>query len=761
MASVAPKRLLAKSSTTPDEPREAETLPGHLKGVGRVARALVERRGDAILSALGLAPDRYRDWLRAAVLAGALLHDIGKANDQFQLVVRGRGLPQALRHEVVGAWLISSQERLKDWLFAGLRRPVCLLALRAVLGHHLQFEPGRSLRARPSGTTVMDVFSEHPDFVGALNAFGRELGRGAPPSLPRLRIELADPEALQPVEGLVLEVDEWWQQCSEEERRLAGAVAATVIAADVCGSALLRDGKHEPANWAAEALSQTCSGGDLRDVVRRRLGDQPPRPFQKAVAETRTRVTLLTAGCGAGKTVAAYLWAARHAVGRKLFFSYPTTGTATEGFATYALPEFAGDTKLVHSRASFDIVRFLENGSEGEESYAVRELVRYQGLNPWGAKVVVCTADAVLGLVQLNRVGVFSFPALAGSAFVFDEVHLYDDKLFGALLAFIAAFRGAPILLMTATLPPARRRALEELCDKLGEELSEFAGPEELETLPRYELASASREEAFERAVRAARDGLRVLWVANTVERAVAVAKQAETFGIRVEPYHSRYRYEDRLKRHEAVVGSFRPGSSCEGILAATTQVCEVSLDISADLLVTELAPIASLIQRFGRLNRWATPESGEGPKQALVIEPPDSSPYRREDLERARRWLGDVAGRPVSQRELSEAFVHVLQSEPPPRSVRSAWLDEAWHLEPAPLREPGATVPVVREEDLPSCRDGRGRVCADRLVACTIPMLWRPVAEQAVRWSTERGVLVAPPGSIEYSPRWGARWRT
>lgn len=759
MSKSAPKRLLAKSSANPDDPHEAETLPGHLSAVGRVARAILESRSDAILDMLGLARDQYGEVFRDAVVAGALLHDIGKANDQFQCVVRGDGrLPQALRHEVVGAWLVCSQEPLRDWLFGGSPDAVRRLALRAVLGHHLRFHPGDSLCPRPSGALALEVYADHVDFAGALEAIGTLLARKRAPSLPRLRIDLADPRALQPVIDLVLEIDEWWRTCSDELRRLAGAVMAAVIAADVCGSALLRGGDTQPELWAAEALARTCSGQDLGDAARRRLDGRPPRPFQQAVGSTESRITLLTAGCGAGKTVAAYLWAERHGAGRKLFFSYPTTGTATEGFVSYALPEFSTDADLVHSRALVDIERFLDNGGESDRT---RDLARYQGLTPWSAKVVVCTADAVLGLVQLNRVGVFSFPALAGAAYVFDEVHLYDDRLFGALLVFIQAFRRAPILLMTATLPPARRRALDELCRGLGEELCEIAGPEELETLARYEIATSSQEKAFERAVQAVERGERVLWVSNTVERAVRVAKEAEERGVPVEPYHSRYRYKDRLERHEAVVSKFRRTSSeTGGILAVTTQVCEVSLDISADLLVTELAPAASLIQRLGRLNRWASPGSGTRPRPALVVEPPDPMPYGGGELELARAWLATVAGRAVSQRDLNDAFMRLLESEPEPPSVRSAWLDNVWDMEPAPLREPGTTVPVIREEDLPACRGPSGRLEAKQLVAHTIPMLWGPVADKAANWRLERGVFVAPRGSVEYSSRWGARWR-
>lgn len=46
---------------------------------------------------------------------------------------------------------------------------------------------------------------------------------------------------------------------------------------------------------------------------------------------------------------------------------------------------------------------------------------------------------------------------------------------------------------------------------------------------------------------------------------------------------------------------------SPDACIVVSTQVLEVSLDISFDLMITECAPIDSLIQRFGRINRKRT----------------------------------------------------------------------------------------------------------------------------------------------------------
>jgi len=64
---------------------------------------------------------------------------------------------------------------------------------------------------------------------------------------------------------------------------------------------------------------------------------------------------------------------------------------------------------------------------------------------------------------------------------------------------------------------------------------------------------------------------------------------------------HSRFRPADRKKRvDEALSDSQPPG----GTIIVSTQVIEAGVDVSAMTLFTELAPWASLVQRFGRCNR-------------------------------------------------------------------------------------------------------------------------------------------------------------
>jgi CRISPR-associated endonuclease/helicase Cas3 len=74
--------LLAKSTATPDKPQEHETLDGHILGVLSATRTLMRVVGHQFLDSMALS-SAWFDVLERAVARGALLHDLGKANDHM------------------------------------------------------------------------------------------------------------------------------------------------------------------------------------------------------------------------------------------------------------------------------------------------------------------------------------------------------------------------------------------------------------------------------------------------------------------------------------------------------------------------------------------------------------------------------------------------------------------------------------------------------------------------------------------------------
>ena len=152
---------------------------------------------------------------------------------------------------------------------------------------------------------------------------------------------------------------------NDGDKRLVAAVKDCLVAADIAGSALPKKLPDDPNRWTwiGESFKEKPKPGELQKVVTERSKHFSERNedrdrFQSAVANSSTGVTYVKAGCGTGKTLTAYMWAAKNHPTRRLYFCYPTTGTATEGFKDYLHePDVKAD--LFHSRREVDFEIFL------------------------------------------------------------------------------------------------------------------------------------------------------------------------------------------------------------------------------------------------------------------------------------------------------------------------------------------------------------------------------------------------------------------
>ncbi len=773
-----PKRLWAKSKWEDEALRPSMHLLCHLQDVHQAAERILDATADSQLSALGLNPNEYRDQFRRCVLLAAAVHDIGKANDHFQGMVRGnrnvQQNPQGLRHEWVAVLLL---KELKSWLLPAVGGSEIDFAISewAIAGHHPAHNHDSPPGSCPPGAgPQIRVHSDHADFTAILGWLKDRfnLSGQAPPIADTVRPLVGANNAFSELAAWSKAAQRLWEERLKRsaESRLVAAVKNCLIAADVAGSALPREIPDESERWAriGQAFGRIPTSDDLQFLAKYGLEGNDPREFQTAVADHPDSVVFVKAGCGTGKTVAAYLRAAKRYVGRRLYFCYPTTGTATEGYKDYLYPEVpkagtpdtvenAAERKrleevcadLFHSRSGIDFEIILGTGSDSQTT-DTDAAAKADALESWSTPVVACTVDTVLGLVQNNKRGLFAWPALAQSAFVFDEIHAYDDRLFGALLRFLRDLPGLPVLLMTASLPVPREEALREVLRKYrGIELSPISGPKELEERPRYHKAAPVNGDPLPLIAEEVRGGGKVLWVCNTVKRVIDAAKRAEVNGLEPLIYHSRFKYADRVLRHMGVIDAFTP-SHIAGVLAVTSQVCEMSLDLQGcTLLVTEQAPVPALIQRLGRLNRQA--KEGDPTRPFVVLSPENHLPYAPPDMAAAATWLAKLPDSDISQRHLAEAWEQT--GENPPELVASAWLDGGPLTTVSELREASPGITVIVQDDV-------GRATGRHLGKYTLPMPPPPKRLDWRSWPKPRGIPIAPTDSIIYDSKRGAEWR-
>ena len=808
--------LLAKSydqQQYSESPPDYALLTQHSRDVASACDALARTVGLIALSNSDISLELFEPF-HVALRANGWAQDLGKANSHFQeMVTRSPQIKQLIRHETISGMLILFDTKLRQWL-SPLSK-ILLLSVWGAMGHHRKFDE----HTKPEQSEALTVYVTHDDFVQILSEMGVDLGLDAPPRfdhdliIARTGKESCDWGARE----LLRDLQDDFIECEadfdpEDQRRMLALIKGFGIAADVAASAVAARGQwttnYSLADFVTESFSVGLTPVDLSSLISnwawrhsryvrdRELSTSMPldftvRGFQNDVANSDSFLTLAQAGCGSGKSLAAYMWARKWCQtfddqGRtnlRLFFCLPTTGTTTEHFKDYAL-ESGIDTSLCHSRGRIDLHAIAETVAQEEASEndlstadAVRaalnaERDKIESLALWSTPLVVTTADTVLGLMSNARRAIYSLPAIICGLIVFDEIHAFDDQLFGHLLVFLKNFPRLPVLLMSASLPEDRRCALTSVRP----DLVAVQGPEEFETLRRYLINDTATDDETWRAVEQclASQG-KVLWVRNRVDWANRVYETCRKRypDLYVDVYHSRFRYQDRSVRHRRVIDYFKTMN--QGAILVTTQVAEMSLDLSADLLVTDLAPIPALIQRLGRLNRRSVPEHPQPPKLAIVRALPQGEirvelPYEKAELERAEQWLRSLVtrGQALHQRDLAEAFAAFSEAKTYDLATaeeRAAFFSGLWRTRPGQTRGEGYTVNVILEADLRVCdaRDARGEPTRDWIRQHEIAI---PFKETVKQWERIGTIRIAPNEAIEYDYNdnthkgTGAKWR-
>lgn len=641
------------------------------------------------------------------LLAACGLHDWGKANDGFQNAMTGRG-QQAIRHEHLSTLLVA-QKACWDWLGQrpDLDREVIL---SAVLTHHLKavsdetklhgfaapLNGAKAFRSLHAGEAFGPLVAAVTARIGLLEPLDRS-------NLPeRWAFDGSDFDRVRKSVRSTLNKFKEALREDEPRRRMLHAVRAALIAADAAGSGLRRTDQLRPTRQSIpEWVCGTFNESELWNhaSVREKVIDKRTRevervkrcafkwnPFQDDCGQPGKvpARALLLAPCGSGKTLAAWRWIEQQAerrVGHVLFL-YPTRATATEGFRDYVSWAPEAEAALMHGTSEFDLEGMFENPPEGDarkgRTFALSEAEqRLFALGYWGRRAFSATVDQFLAFLQYGYGSVCMLPVLADAVVVIDEVHSFDKNMFAALKTFLREF-DVPVLCMTATLTNERRDELVKPVAAGGCGLKLYEDrPGNLATIagaPRYRLRRASSRDEADAAVREAlAAGKRVLWVVNHVKRAHAVvarfarelpaaatdATLATADGVPVYCYHSRFKLTDRVDRHKALMAALKdtPGPA----LGVTTQVCEMSLDIDVDLLVTEDCPVTSLVQRMGRCNRAHEPRKFAG--DVLVYEPEGetqekkNAPYNAAQLTGLQQFLDLVKDRELSQTDLEDAL--------------------------------------------------------------------------------------------------------
>lgn len=584
--------LLAKSSPK-------ITLGDHTGLVEKIAREVVVGSADVIHDRLGIPGSRFEKLVRLA----SRYHDTGKAHPDWQDACyrlaqnRSASLPP---HSARGALYTAKAIREEAPDISDREQLAITLA---ILHHHTPFTEPRMHPQRLRETL-------NPRSEG----FQQQLENLASEGYPHTEVENKF------LSGFTGEL--------ERLRKLRpGARGYTELG-------LLSGLLHSILVQADQHASAIHGAGKAANNPKRRLGTDrlslfdSLRPFQQQVNDSDERHLVGIAGCGEGKTHAGLQWGKQRAESGqidRLVFAMPTRVTSNN-----LLLEITGadataddghippqDGSLYHSAS-----RSFYEAEEARQRWDVSvELQRARARQWFQSPVTVTTVDHVLAtLVNAYPNANVARGNLLRAGIVLDEVHAYDDILLSRLQNALEWFDelNVPWFLMTATFPPS----LDQVQPVKGAPHITSSG-RLAESEPPREPFSVNVTEADLSAERvdatcsSKPDASRVLVIKNTVQAARDLARDLRDRGYTVQYFSSEFPQIDRSAKEESLRRAFREETGSGRTVAVTTQICEISLDLSADLLLTDLAPMDAILQRAGRLHRDGVKTRAEHCRQA------------------------------------------------------------------------------------------------------------------------------------------------
>lgn len=695
----------------------ATTLESHLESVADFA----------VIAA------RYAGVSTEVARQGALLHDIGKASFLFQKRLRTRPSPLELpfRHEVASLFFLKLVSP-DLWSFM----------IDMIVAHH------KSIYKDVSGAGIMDLdnYYEEDILQFHLSDFSlwtsEALGILAELNFPGVTSETVVTEQ-DARESYYFALD----YCRKRQKGWS-LWKGLLMGADHMASAVGDFKENVPLLFADPDVSYYNRKGELY-------------PLSLIDSDITKKHTFVKAPTGAGKTD----FLIKRCQGR-IFYTLPFQASINAMYERilHDLGDYVEDIRLLHSISQLLI----------SEERITEKVIQ----DKFGASIKVLTPHQLASIAFGIRGYESILFDLRGCDIILDEIHTYSDIMQSIVLKMIEVLNyvGCRIHVGTATIPSALEEAILEI---LGKEQVQYVQLSDaiLTSFNRHEIYKA---EAFTNLLpilqQAVEQDKKVLIVCNRVANAQGIFERMEELYPETEKMliHSRFKRGDRNRLEKELKDVYNISS--HACIVVATQVVEVSLDISFDLMITETAPIDALIQRFGRINRKRTAETIGKYKPIYVIAPPkkdsDCLPYNPEVLRNSFEILpddGTLLRETGLQSLIDRVYPEVerLDIDLDAVFVDGKWrLKELWHLPKSALIEKldiDSVACITQEDD----ETGKYREAnKEERILMEIPvrynsLRWKnlkqldigthPFVIPDIAYSSERGLDLAKAGAGNY----------
>ena len=572
--------ILAKSTKN-----GGTTLKVHLASVAQLAMLAAR--------CMGMDPEIAR--------LGALLHDIGKANPLFQQSLEQErtsffcsGFP--FRHEIASLFFLNLVDR-------ALWDPV----IDMIIAHH------KSVSNDDRKKGILDLEDEYGDEI-----LEYHLSDFSAWSMDALGIlgELSFP-------GVTSET-----VITEQDARCAYDYALTHCGKKTKGWSVWKGLLMGADHLASATEEQKDRLPDLFTIPDLHFYNRQSElyPLSLIESDVTKRHSFVKAPTGAGKTD----FLMKRCRGR-IFYTLPFQASINAMYERIAhdLGDCVEDVRLLHSISQLVI----------EDNRIVEKAIQ----NKFGAAIKVLTPHQLAAIALGTKGYEAMLFDLQGCDIILDEIHTYSDMVQSIVLKMVEVMNhiGCRIHVGTATMPSVLEQAILQILG--GRENVQYVElPVDVsDSFNRHIVHKADSFIELLPVIRQAVDEeQKILIVCNRVAHAQEIFKQIDELYPDTDKMliHSRFKRKDRNRLEKELKEVYN--ASPHACVAVSTQVVEVSLDISFDVMITEAAPIDALIQRFGRINRKRNADTVGKYKPVYVIAPPEEDreclPYSREVLQRS-----------------------------------------------------------------------------------------------------------------------------
>jgi CRISPR-associated endonuclease/helicase Cas3 len=347
-----------------------------------------------------------------------------------------------------------------------------------------------------------------------------------------------------------------------------------------------------------------------------------PYDYQIKVAQylLEGKNVILSIPTGAGKTLASvmpFLYAIQNGINafpQKMIYSLPLRTLANSIYS-----DLRGIFNQDKVKSKYPLLHDLISLQTGE--YSEDPLFE--------KRMVFSTIDQTLSnflcfpLPLSKRQANINAGSLIGSYLIFDEFHLLDPKLsMATTLGMLRILKNmCRVCIMTATLTDDYIKFLQDEFGFVKVSLDDF--PEDVikikSLLPAKDKSIKKSVSIADKTINA--DDIldkhknKTIVICNRVETAQKIyfelksKKENSTtlYSTTLLCIHSRFFDSDRKNKELLIKKYFGKDSSQKNVILVSTQVIEAGMDISCDVMHTEISPINSFLQRAGRCARFAS----------------------------------------------------------------------------------------------------------------------------------------------------------